>query len=189
MLFIFSTPVWIRHLWQLKTVVLLHRCLICALLLTNYLPLIVGQLQNLSAFQLAMSSYWSDISFQTAKTKHSIKLGKNQLPVSAHRWQHGSQIVFATFIHWQFTKMLITQQPMNLVPWSLVACTLVTWNLVACYFGPAYTSFDCLVTWNLIVSLLFSSQMSVWSRHLCLVALAIWTYLVCRFQQGIQIWS
>ncbi len=29
----FSTPVLIRHLWQLKTVVFLHRCLICALLL------------------------------------------------------------------------------------------------------------------------------------------------------------
>jgi len=29
MLFIFSTPVLIRHLWQLKTVVFLHWCLIC----------------------------------------------------------------------------------------------------------------------------------------------------------------
>ncbi len=29
MLFIFSTPVFIRHLWQLKTVVFLHWCLIC----------------------------------------------------------------------------------------------------------------------------------------------------------------
>ncbi len=29
MLFIFSTPVSIRHLWQLKTVVFLHWCLIC----------------------------------------------------------------------------------------------------------------------------------------------------------------
>ncbi len=32
-MFIFSTPVLIRHLWQLKTVVFLHRCLICAFLL------------------------------------------------------------------------------------------------------------------------------------------------------------
>ncbi len=31
MLFIFSTPVLIRHLWQLKTVVFLHQCLIHAL--------------------------------------------------------------------------------------------------------------------------------------------------------------
>ena len=29
----FLTPVLIRHLWQLKTVVFLHRCLICAVLL------------------------------------------------------------------------------------------------------------------------------------------------------------
>ncbi len=33
MLFIFSTPVLIRHLWQLETVVFLHWCIICAVLL------------------------------------------------------------------------------------------------------------------------------------------------------------
>jgi len=33
MLFIFSTPVLIRHLWQLKTVVVLHWCLIHSILL------------------------------------------------------------------------------------------------------------------------------------------------------------
>ncbi len=33
MLFIFSKPVLIRHLWQLKTAVFLHWCLICAVLL------------------------------------------------------------------------------------------------------------------------------------------------------------
>ncbi len=32
MLFIFSTTVLIRHLWQLKTVVFLHWCLICVVL-------------------------------------------------------------------------------------------------------------------------------------------------------------
>jgi hypothetical protein len=31
--FIFSTPELIRHLWQLKTIVFLHWCLICAVLL------------------------------------------------------------------------------------------------------------------------------------------------------------
>jgi hypothetical protein len=31
-LFIFSTPGFIRHLWQLKTVVFLHWCLICSIL-------------------------------------------------------------------------------------------------------------------------------------------------------------
>jgi hypothetical protein len=34
-MFIFSTPVLIRHLWQFNTVVFLHRCLICALLFNN----------------------------------------------------------------------------------------------------------------------------------------------------------
>ncbi len=33
MLFIFSTPVLTRHLWQLKTVVFLHRCLFRAVLI------------------------------------------------------------------------------------------------------------------------------------------------------------
>ncbi len=40
MLFIFSTLVLIRHLWQLKTVVFLHQCLIRAVLLAYeiYIP-------------------------------------------------------------------------------------------------------------------------------------------------------
>ena len=33
MLFIFSTPVLFRHLWQLEAAVFLHRCLICIVLL------------------------------------------------------------------------------------------------------------------------------------------------------------
>ncbi len=37
MLFIFSTPVSIRHMWQLKTVVHLHWCLIRAVQLFCYL--------------------------------------------------------------------------------------------------------------------------------------------------------
>ncbi len=35
MLFIFSAPVLIRHLWQLKTVVFLHQCLIRVVLLVQ----------------------------------------------------------------------------------------------------------------------------------------------------------
>ncbi len=35
MLFIFSTPELIRHLWQLKTIVFLHQCLICSVPLTS----------------------------------------------------------------------------------------------------------------------------------------------------------
>jgi hypothetical protein len=37
MLFIFSTPVVIRHMWQLKNVVFLHLCLIGAVLLEPFL--------------------------------------------------------------------------------------------------------------------------------------------------------
>ncbi len=35
MLFSFSMPLLIRHLWQLKTVIFLHRCLISAVLLSQ----------------------------------------------------------------------------------------------------------------------------------------------------------
>ncbi len=36
MLFTFSIPVLNIHLWQLKTVVFLHWCLICAILLVSW---------------------------------------------------------------------------------------------------------------------------------------------------------
>jgi hypothetical protein len=40
--YFFSTPVLIRHLWQLKTVVFLHWCLMCAVPLsgTPYVTLV-----------------------------------------------------------------------------------------------------------------------------------------------------
>jgi len=37
-------------------------------------------------------------------------MSENQLTVSAARWQHWSQICFATFIQWKITKLLRTQQ-------------------------------------------------------------------------------
>jgi hypothetical protein len=40
MLFMFSTPMLIRHQWQLKTAVVLHWCLICPVLLI-FLPNLV----------------------------------------------------------------------------------------------------------------------------------------------------
>ncbi len=38
----------------------------------------------------------------------------NQLPVSAARWQHGSQIFLATFIKRKIPELLMTQQPQML---------------------------------------------------------------------------
>jgi hypothetical protein len=37
-MFIFSTPLLIRHLWQLKTVVFLHMCLLSVVVLRPVLP-------------------------------------------------------------------------------------------------------------------------------------------------------
>jgi len=41
-------------------------------------------------------------------------IGIDQLPVPATRWQHGFRICFATFILRKFTKLIITQQPLQL---------------------------------------------------------------------------
>ncbi len=41
----------------------------------------------------------------------TIIMRGNQLPVSASRWQHVSQICLATFVWWKITKLLKTQQP------------------------------------------------------------------------------
>ncbi len=38
----------------------------------------------------------------------------NQLPVFAARWQRGSKIYFPTFLEWQITKLIITQEPLKL---------------------------------------------------------------------------
>jgi len=51
MLFIFSTPVLIRHLWQLKTVVSLHWCLILGV------PLKDMYLQWMNMFILLLITY------------------------------------------------------------------------------------------------------------------------------------
>ncbi len=46
MLFIFSTPVIIRHLWQLKTIVFLHWCLIRTVLLHETINLVPKKKMN-----------------------------------------------------------------------------------------------------------------------------------------------
>jgi hypothetical protein len=38
----------------------------------------------------------------------------NQLLVSAARWEHGSQILFATLMQLKITKLLKTQQPLKI---------------------------------------------------------------------------
>ncbi len=58
MLLIFSTPVIIRYLQQLKTVVFLHRCLIRALLLVHWEP---GPVQLLTVWWIC----WQDNNITT----------------------------------------------------------------------------------------------------------------------------
>ncbi len=64
MMFIFSTPLLIRHLWQLKTVAFLHWCLKSAVLLLANLTktgpvstLVVAPLANVTSMKNPISSY------------------------------------------------------------------------------------------------------------------------------------
>ncbi len=54
MMFIFSTPVLIGHLWQLKTVVFLHWCLICAVLLSHVVTKFLAIKSQLTESQLGI---------------------------------------------------------------------------------------------------------------------------------------
>ncbi len=71
MLFIFSTPVLIRYLWQLKTVVFLHWCLICAVLLYHYCSNVVitwkigWVYSNYTNFYILANVLWSGIAPST----------------------------------------------------------------------------------------------------------------------------
>ncbi len=67
-----------------------------------------------------------------------IQLREYQLPVSATRWQHCSQICFATFIECKITKLLITQQPLKLEKISTYLESLEVYNL----FDACLTNFE-----------------------------------------------
>ncbi len=63
MLFIFSTPELVRHLWQLKTVIFLHWCLICCVLLCVWdYRLLDGDPENFTV--LGLSSLASPLPLQ-----------------------------------------------------------------------------------------------------------------------------
>ena len=68
---------------------------------------------------------------------------------------------------------LVTAWAYSRVPWSLIACMLIAWNLVACYFGRAWYHLNVGSRRILIAPnkdpIINASQMSGWSRHLCLI--------------------
>ncbi len=66
MWFIFSTQVFIRHLWQLKTAVFLHRCLICAVLFCSIFITSRQVCPNLFTICLPLA-YPSDIQIQLCR--------------------------------------------------------------------------------------------------------------------------
>ncbi len=72
MLFIFSTPVLSRHLWQLKTVYSLHWCLICSALLA--LPRVENTIQFFTRYlnleSQAIFSWCLLIGFCESNWKH-----------------------------------------------------------------------------------------------------------------------
>ena len=75
----FLTPMLIRHLWQLKTFVFLHWCLICAVLLA----------QKAKVFYIALS--WKGLpgmalSFWANRTAHIRHQCMKTTVLSCHRW-------------------------------------------------------------------------------------------------------
>ncbi len=72
---IFSTPVWIRHLWQLKSVVFMHWCLICAVLLS-----LVITIYNCKIFIVeATGQRWRSVDTSIIYTKlTSLNIHRNQ---------------------------------------------------------------------------------------------------------------
>ncbi len=95
MLFIFSTPVLNRHLWQLKTVVFLHWCLMHAILLAKKpmvaVVLVVASLAQATANRIARQMAWS-AKCQSAKCFFDRKLRNlkkwpiNKMPLLYGRW-------------------------------------------------------------------------------------------------------
>jgi hypothetical protein len=115
MLFIFSTPVLIRHLWQLSTVNLLHRCVIRVFFISSVEIRVTGEkpLQaNVSAedyFSLSLFLYppqfsysnihfWSVDSYPVSDWLYQVSLSWTTY-FSKHQWRH-KEVWNSTF--WKF---------------------------------------------------------------------------------------
>jgi hypothetical protein len=79
-LFIFSTPVLIKHLWQLKTVVVLHWCLIRTVLLFTFLKHAVPFCQGFMAQASQVGSVIIEVKDMFQKSRKGTSgLGETKL--------------------------------------------------------------------------------------------------------------
>ncbi len=87
--FIFSTPVLIRHLWQLKTAVFLRRCLICTVPLSS--GAIDTTLCNFGMGQVSQSvCLWKILPVQSNVVMKKMKYLMNK-PNKLFELMHGNQ--------------------------------------------------------------------------------------------------
>ncbi len=102
-MFIFSTPVLIRHMWQLKTVVFLHWCLICAVPLNHklfhYLP------------KTSICQWLLDITDGIIQVQFTQPLIKVSLP-SQVKWKNIERLMkIAMFAAQKWLPLLLFGQP------------------------------------------------------------------------------
>jgi hypothetical protein len=124
-LFIFSTPVLIRHLWQLKTVVFLHWCLMCVVLFNHF-----AIWQCSTAFlwqQHNKTNNWIMVNdFEVMRHQqgyrflvfyHFICLEKRKAPEYFYQF---NSFKFNYFEIWQCTTALVWQQHNKTNNWIMV---------------------------------------------------------------------
>ncbi len=89
-MFIFSTPVLIRHLWQLKTAVFLHGCLICTVPLNKCI-----QFQMCCIIKKVSTKYkYSTIFFRPSLIRSSfvdLIFGRMTIHPTNKKWRHDNQ--------------------------------------------------------------------------------------------------
>ncbi len=104
MLYIFSTPMLIRHPWQHKTVVILHWCLICAVLLIKVMELFNSRAQPLHS--AAQGKTWIKCMIENLVNRSQLTEipvtiwynGRRQ-PISSTRSTHRQNYVMSTHQH------------------------------------------------------------------------------------------
>jgi hypothetical protein len=78
MLLIFTTPVLIIHLWQLKTAVFLHRCPIRAVLL-KFMCDVITKIETTGMLETLLSTFRNDIYRKSLSPNIQVKISNFDL--------------------------------------------------------------------------------------------------------------
>ncbi len=91
MLFIFSTPVLIRHLWQLKTVIFLHWCLMHAVLF-------VGEIHSQGTYQMVCWKIKTNLQTHFHELFKTITFSVNLQKLCSSFWAYDDAVVVAAVL-------------------------------------------------------------------------------------------